>query len=107
MGTFEHAGSIPIMPTTNPEIAVTFTPQEWAEEPSHLDAGANRQLVPAEDRDPVTFVVSWEGGTDEEGAVLPDKSYEANQLQTHPSAPEWVRDWEGPYYVRTEPIDDE
>lgn len=82
-------------------VAVTFTPEEWADAPGHLDDGAKKQLIPAEDRDPVTFVVAREDGTDEEGAVFPDKSYEANQLRSHPTAPEWVQNWEGPYYVRT------
>lgn len=95
------------MTTTATDIAVTFTPEEWVDAPGHLDDGAAKQLVPAADRDPVTFVVAWEDGTDDEGTVFPDKSYEANQLRSHPAAPAWVHDWEGPYYVRTEPIDAE
>lgn len=53
------------------------------------------------------FVVAWDDGTDEEGTPFPDKSYEANQLQSHPAAPEWVRNWEGPYYVRTKLVADD
>jgi hypothetical protein len=94
------------MTTTHSEIAVTFNPQKWVDAPDHLDNGAEKQLIPAENRDPVTFAVAREDGTDEEGTVFPDKSYEANQLQSHPAAPEWVRDWEGPYYVRTKLVDD-
>jgi hypothetical protein len=95
------------MTEKKPEIAVTFNPQEWVDGPYHLDDGADKQLNPAENRDPVTFVVSWEDGTDEEGTVFPDESYEANQLRSHPAAPDWVQDWEGPYYVRTKLVDDE
>jgi len=95
------------MTTTHSEIAVTFNPQKWVDAPDHLDNGAEKQLIPAENRDPVTFVVAREDGTDKEGVVFPDKSYEANQLQSHSAAPEWVRDWEGPYYVRTKLVDDE
>ncbi len=89
------------------EIAITFNPQEWVDAPYHLDDGADKQLIPAESRDPVTFVVDWEDGTDGEGTVFPDKSYEANQLRSHPAAPEWVQNWEGPYYVRTKSVDDQ
>lgn len=95
------------MANNKSEIAVTFNPQEWVDSPGHLDDQAERQLIPAKNRDPVTFVVPWNDGTDEEGKVFPDKSYEANQLQSHASAPEWVQNWEGPYYVRTKLVDDE
>ncbi|MFQ3284704.1 MAG: hypothetical protein ACI9EZ_001192 [Halobacteriales archaeon] len=95
------------MTSTNGKVAVTFNPQEWVDGPYHLDDGADKQLTPAENRDPVTFEVPWEDGTDEEGTVFPDESYEANQLRSHPAVPEWVQDWEGPYYVRTKPVDDQ
>lgn len=88
-------------------VAVTFNPERWVDAPGHLDDGAAKQLIPAEDRDPATFVVAWDDGTDEEGTVFPDKSYEANQLRSHTAAPEWVRNWEGPYYVLTKPVDDD
>lgn len=93
------------MPTTKSEIAVTFNPQKWVDAPYHLDDGADKQLSPAENRDSVTFVVAWEDGTDEDGTVFPDKSYEANQLQSHPAAPDWVQNWEGPYYIQTKLVD--
>ncbi|SFS87520.1 hypothetical protein [Halostagnicola kamekurae] len=46
-------------------------------------------------------------GTDEDGTVFSDKSYEANQLRSRDAPTEWVQDWEWPYYIRTESIDDE
>ena len=95
------------MADENPEIAITFNPQKWVDAPYHLDDGADKQLIPVENRDSVTFEVPWEDGTDEEGTVFPDKSYEANQLQSHATAPAWVQNWEGPYYVRTKLVDDE
>ncbi|PGF14735.1 hypothetical protein CP556_00450 [Natrinema sp. CBA1119] len=95
------------MTNTQSEIAVTFNPQEWADSPGHVHDGAEKQLTPAEERDSVTYVVPWADGTDEEGTVFPDKSYEANQLQSHATAPDWVQNWEGPYYIRTKPVDDE
>jgi len=95
------------MTNTKSEIAVTFNPQEWVDGPYHLDDGQTNNLTPAENREPVTFEIPWEDGTDEEGTVFPDESYEANQLQSHPAAPEWVRNWDGPYYVRTKSVADE
>lgn len=95
------------MTDDTPDIAVTFNPQIWVDAPNHLDDGAEKQLIPDEDRDPVTFTVDWDDATDDEGNVFPDKSYEANQLRDHPSAPEWVQNWEGPYYVRTKRVENE
>jgi len=83
------------------DVRVTFHPQEWVDSPGQSHDWGRKQLIPAEDRETVTFVVPHEDGTDPDGAVLPDKSYEANQLQTHPAAPEWVTDWDGPYFVTT------
>lgn len=95
------------MTNTKPEMAVAFNPQEWVDTPYHVDDGADKQLIPAESRDPVTFVVNWEDGTSGEGTVFSDKSYEANQLQSHPAAPEWGQNWDGPCDIRTELVDDE
>lgn len=89
------------MTTTVPDIAVTFNPEEWVNAPGHLDDGSEKQLIPVENRDSVTFVVGREDGTDEEGTVFPDKSYEANQLRSHPAAPDWVQNWEGPNRLTT------
>jgi len=89
------------------EIAVTFNPQEWVDGPYHLYDGADKHLSPARNRDPVTFVVPWEDETDEDGTVFLAESYEANQLESHPAAPDWVQDWEGPYDDRTKLVDDE
>lgn len=86
----------------NSEIAVTFHPQEWTDSSGEAHDWDRKQLIPAEEREPVTYVVPQEDGTDEEGTVFPNKSYEANQLQTHPVAPDWVREWDGPYYITIE-----
>lgn len=85
----------------NPEIIVTFHPQQWVDSPGKSHESGRKQLISAENRDPASFPVSNEDGTDADGAVLPNKSYEATQLQAHPSAPEWVNDWDGPYFVTT------
>ncbi|MDF9748285.1 hypothetical protein [Natrinema salsiterrestre] len=84
------------------EVTVTFHPQEWTDSSGQAHDWDRKQLIPAEEREPVTFVVPREDGTDEDGDGYPDESYEANQLQAHADAPDWVREWDGPYYVRTE-----
>ncbi|SDR25584.1 hypothetical protein [Natronobacterium texcoconense] len=83
-------------------IAVTFHPQKWTDTSAQAHEWNRKQLIPAPERDPVTYVVPLADGTDEAGTVYPDESYEANQLQDHPEAPTWVQEWDDPYYVTTE-----
>jgi len=83
-------------------VAVTFHPQEWADSPGKSHDWDRRQLIPARERDSVTYRVPGADATDDAGAPYPDESYEANLLADHPMAPEWVRDWDGPYYVTVE-----
>lgn len=83
-------------------IEVTFHPQEWVDSPGEAHDWGRKQLIPAPDRDPVTFGVPHEDGTDSEGNVYPDESYEANRFQSHAAAPDWVNDWDGPYFVTTD-----
>jgi hypothetical protein len=30
---------------------------------------------------------------------IADNTYESDQLQGHPNAPRWVRDWSGPFWI--------
>jgi hypothetical protein len=83
-------------------VEVTFHPQEWVDSPGESHDWGRKQLVPASDRDAVTFAVPRADATDEAGTVFPDDSYQANCLQAHPDAPAWVRDWDGPYFVETD-----
>jgi hypothetical protein len=89
------------------EILVQFHPQQWVETPGKAHESGRRQLTDAEERDPVTFPVPREDATDSERNVYPDESYEANRLQDHPAAPDWVNDWDGPYFVLTAVNNDE
>lgn len=82
-------------------VAVTFHPQEWVDTAGEAHEWDRKQLVSAEDREPVTFSVPREDATDASGAVFEDESYGATLLQDHQNAPEWVSDWDGPYLVRT------
>jgi len=84
------------------EIAVTFHPQAWVDTVGEAHEWDRRQLVPAEDREPVTYAVPWDEGTGPDGDPLEDESYEANLLAEHPAAPGWVNEWDGPYRITTE-----
>lgn len=87
---------------TDPLVSVTFHPQEWVGSAGESHDWDRKQLVPAREREPTTFTVPRADATDDGGAVFADESYEANQLQSHPAAPTWVNDWDGPYSVRTD-----
>jgi hypothetical protein len=88
--------------TPDDEVSVTFHPQEWVDSPGEAHDWDRKQLTPASDREPVTFTVPREDATDDDGDVFKDESYEANLLQAHAAAPDWVNDWDGPYYIRTQ-----
>jgi hypothetical protein len=83
-------------------VNVTFHPQEWVDTSAKPHEWDTKQLVPASDRDTVTFTVPREDATDDDGCLFPDKSYEANQLAFHDDAPNWVNEWDGAYYVTLE-----
>lgn len=80
-------------------VDVTFHPQRWADSAGKAHDSGRKQLVPADDREPVGFTVPRDDGTDSSGNVFEDESYEANLLQNHSEAPEWVTDWDGPYFI--------
>jgi hypothetical protein len=88
-------------PSQDGEIQVTFHPQEWVDSPGKAHESGRKQLISAPERDEVAFVVSEDAATDQDGNLHPDESYKANQLQSHPDAPEWVNNWDGPYFVTT------
>ncbi|WP_276259038.1 hypothetical protein [Haloglomus litoreum] len=84
-------------------IQVTFHPQEWVDSGGKAHERGRKQLIPTDDRDPVSFTVPWADGTDPSGQPFENESYEANRLRDHPAAPEWVTDWDGPYFVTLDP----
>lgn len=89
------------MSEVDPEarIEVTFHPQEWVDSAGRSHEWGRKQLIPADNREPVSFTVPWADGTDPSGHVFENESYEANQLRDHSAAPEWVNEWDGPYFV--------
>ncbi|WP_336326910.1 hypothetical protein [Halovenus sp. HT40] len=91
--------------TTAGGVVVTFHPQRWVETAAKAHESGRRQLSDAENRETTSFTVPRADATDQEGNRYPDESYEANQLVTHEQAPEWVTDWDGPYFVTTEASD--
>lgn len=93
--------------TTDAGVAVSFHPQQWAESPGMSHESGRKQLTDADSRETVTYVVPRADATDPDGNIYPDESYEANQLATHPAAPDWVSDWDGPYFVTTAPADED
>lgn len=85
-------------------IEVTFHAQEWVDSAGKDHEWGRKQLIPAEDREPVSFSIPWDDGTDPSGNVFEDESYEANRLQNHSAAPEWVTDWDGAYFVTLDTV---
>jgi len=83
-------------------VTVTFHPQEWVDTPGESHDWDWRQLILARERDATTYRVPRADAIDDAGDPYPDESYEANQLSNHSKGPEWVADWDGPYYVTVE-----
>lgn len=87
---------------SEPRLDVTFHPQAWVDTSAKPHESGRNQLVPADERDPVTFTIPREDGAHPDGTVFDDESYEANQLRDHAAAPDWVNEWEGRYLVTLE-----
>lgn len=69
------------------QAVVEVQPQEWVD----------GRAVSA--RDSVKFRVPIADATDDDGVLLVDDTYGSDELAEHPNAPEWVQEWEGPFYV--------
>jgi len=80
---------------------VTFHPQEWVDTPGRTPDRNGARLIPARDRDPVSFRVPRADATDESGSLFANESYRANGLRDHRAAPTWVSEWDGPYRILT------
>jgi len=70
-------------------VEVTFHPQAWR----------NDYAISVDPEGPTTFEVPRADTLDEDGNPLPDNSAESDALRYHPLAPEWMKNWSGPYYV--------
>lgn len=65
-------------------VTVTFVPQAWV----------NNYAVEVDPQGPV----SWEVPAAKVQGIEPD-SYESDALRECDSAPEWVKEWSGPFYI--------
>lgn len=73
---------------------VTFHPQAWQ----------NDYAVPVDPEGETEFVVPCEDATDDKGKLLSDNSWESDVLKDHPNAPEWIKSWNGPFYITLEKL---
>jgi hypothetical protein len=68
-------------------IKCTFTPQAWV----------NDYAISVDPEGPTEWEMEFAG------TELPDdNSYESDDLRDSPEAPDWVREWSGPFYVSVE-----
>jgi hypothetical protein len=74
-------------------IIAEFVPQAWV----------NNYAINVDPEGPTTWDVTdyiLENYSKERALALKDDDYPTDDLRNHASAPEWVRDWSGPFYVQ-------
>ena len=78
-------------PPAGPRIHATFTPQQWQ----------SNYAVTVDAEGPTDWDVTDEivAMGREAALALKDNSDASDDLARSPSAPEWIRNWSGPYYV--------
>ena len=72
-------------------VIAVFVPQQW------VNDLAIRVDPKGEDSWDVTEIIEAMGA---EALLLEDDQYETDDLRDAPNAPQWVKDWEGPFYVQ-------
>jgi hypothetical protein len=85
---------LPPWPSPSPKPAL-WSPSTHSSESKPRHERTNRdadKLTDTDERGPVTFVAQRRDATDQDGALCPDKSSEADQLIDHDRAPEWATD---------------
>lgn len=73
------------MMTTIETVKVRFVPQAWV----------NDYAMEVDPLGETVFEVSAE---DAKG--LEDDTYESDDLRFHANAPEWIKEWSGPFYIQ-------
>ena len=73
-------------------VTVRFLPQAWV----------NDYAITVDPVGPATFTVPAGDARDADGDWLEDHSDASDRLRTHEHAPEWIRDWSGPFDVEIE-----
>lgn len=81
---------------------MTCSTRELVDSSGGVHVRDEKRLIPARERDPVTYTVPKADATDDAGTVFAGESYEANLLQAHSETPAWSNDWDGLYLLRTE-----
>jgi len=66
---------------------ITFHPQAWQ----------NDYAIPVDPEGPIRFQVP-----DEDTTGLTSDTYESDDLRFHANAPEWIKEWSGPFYIEIE-----
>jgi hypothetical protein len=64
----------------------------------HPQAWINDYAVEVDPEGPVEWAMPWP----DDAPIPKDDRYESDDLRTHENAPEWVRQWQGPFYVEVQ-----
>ena len=59
----------------------------------HPQAWQNDYAIEVDPEGEIAFSVG------EVSETIEDDTYESDELRSHPNAPEWVKDWTGPFYI--------
>jgi hypothetical protein len=71
-----------------PKIIAEFCPQAW-QNGYAISVDAEGEFI-------------FNNMTEDEARAIEDDEYSSDALRTLDSAPEWVRNWQGPFYVRVQ-----
>jgi len=77
-------------------IKARFHPQRWSGD----------RAVRADRRGKETWFVPLEDALTDDGVLPEDNSYASDGLRSHDRAPLWVKQWDGPFYVTIEEVND-
>lgn len=87
-------------PGTESSVRATFQAQAWV----------NDYAIDVDPEGPTSWQVSERylqelraGGGER---VLEDNTYESDELRHDPAAPEWIRNWHGPFYIEVVDLDE-
>jgi hypothetical protein len=73
-------------------VTVRFIAQAWV----------RNNAIEVDAAGPTTFEVPVADAQDTDGYWLPDHDYTSDVLREHHNAPEWIRNWSGPFEVEIE-----
>ncbi|WP_302082980.1 hypothetical protein [Salinibaculum rarum] len=93
---FEIEEKTPVKPISGPAIKARFHPQRWSGDYARKadSKGKEEWWMPLED------------ALTDDGILPDDRSYESDGLRYHDRAPLWIKQWDGPFYVTIQEIQD-